>query len=53
MDFIERFFGISPDGGSGSLEAMLLTLPLVIYRAGCSRPQRSTLQTTDLTTRSQ
>jgi hypothetical protein len=30
MDFIERFFGISPDGGSGSLEAMLITLPLVI-----------------------
>lgn len=30
MDFIERIFGLSPDGGSGSLEAMLVTLPLVI-----------------------
>jgi hypothetical protein len=24
MDFIERLFGISPDGGNGSLEALLL-----------------------------
>ncbi len=28
MDFIERIFGISPDGGSGSLEAMLLFVPV-------------------------
>ena len=25
MDFIERIFGISPDGGDGSLEGMYLT----------------------------
>jgi len=31
MDFIERFFGVSPDGGTGSLEAVLITLPLVIF----------------------
>jgi hypothetical protein len=30
MDFIERIFGIAPDGGSGSLEAMLLILPVAI-----------------------
>jgi hypothetical protein len=28
MDFIERIFGISPDGGSGSLELLLLLIPL-------------------------
>ena len=26
MDFIERMFGISPDGGDGSTELMLLTV---------------------------
>jgi hypothetical protein len=30
MDFIERIFGIAPDGGSGSLEAMLFILPVGI-----------------------
>jgi hypothetical protein len=34
MDFIERIFGISPDGGSGSLEFLLLLIPIaVIYLA--------------------
>jgi hypothetical protein len=28
MDFIERLFGISPDGGSGSFESMLLFTPV-------------------------
>jgi len=28
MDFIEKIFGISPDGGSGLLEALLFLLPL-------------------------
>ena len=28
MDFIERLFGIAPDGGSGSLEFLLFALPL-------------------------
>jgi hypothetical protein len=27
MDFIERLFGLSPDGGSGSFEMMLLFAP--------------------------
>ena len=30
MDFIERLFGISPDGGSGSFEFLLLALPVAI-----------------------
>ena len=29
MDFIERIFGISPDGGSGLLELLLLLIPLL------------------------
>lgn len=29
MDFIERTLGISPDGGSGAFEVVLLLIPLV------------------------
>ena len=29
MDFIERIFGIAPDGGSGLLELLLFLIPLV------------------------
>ena len=28
MDFIERIFGISPDGGSGAFEFLLFALPI-------------------------
>jgi hypothetical protein len=28
MDFIERIFGIDPDGGSGILELLLFLIPL-------------------------
>jgi len=28
MDFIERIFGIAPDGGSGSLEMLLFLVPM-------------------------
>jgi hypothetical protein len=28
MDFIERIFGLAPDGGSGSFEFMLFTIPI-------------------------
>jgi hypothetical protein len=28
MDFIERIFGIAPDGGSGALEVLLFVIPL-------------------------
>jgi hypothetical protein len=37
MDFIERIFGIAPDGGSGALEFLLFVIPIagivLIYRA--------------------
>ena len=41
MDFIERIFGVSPDGGSGSLEFLLFALPIagIIY-FGWRRRQR-------------
>lgn len=29
MDFIERIFGISPDGGSGLFEVLLFLIPIV------------------------
>ena len=29
MNFIERIFGVSPDGGSGWLELLYLTLPFL------------------------
>jgi hypothetical protein len=29
MDFVERLFGIAPDGGSGSLEFLLFAVPIV------------------------
>jgi hypothetical protein len=28
MDFIERLFGVSPDGGSGLFEFLLFAVPL-------------------------
>jgi hypothetical protein len=28
MDFIEKIFGFSPDGGSGSFEFLLFTIPI-------------------------
>lgn len=29
MDFIERIFGVSPDGGSGLFEILLFMLPIM------------------------
>jgi hypothetical protein len=29
MDFIERIFGFSPDGGSGAFELLLFMLPVI------------------------
>ncbi len=29
MDFIERLFGIAPDGGSGTLEFILFAIPII------------------------
>lgn len=33
MDFIETWFGISPDGGDGSLEALYLLVFVVVAGA--------------------
>jgi hypothetical protein len=30
MDFIEKIFGVSPDGGNGLFEVMLFVIPLAI-----------------------
>jgi hypothetical protein len=30
MDFIERWFGVSPDGGNGSLEITVIILAIVV-----------------------
>jgi hypothetical protein len=41
MDFIERLFGISPDGGSGTLEAVYwLAVVTTISAAGLWRQLR-------------
>ncbi len=36
MDFIERIFGVSPDGGSGAFEFLLFLVPVagiyLLYR---------------------
>lgn len=47
MDFIERIFGIAPDGGDGSLEFFLFALPiagliaLALWRRQSRRKQRA------------
>jgi len=33
MDFIERIFGITPDGGSGLFEWLLLLIPFLCFTA--------------------
>jgi hypothetical protein len=33
MDFIERIFGISPDGGDGTFEIMLFVVPIALIAA--------------------
>jgi hypothetical protein len=41
MDFIERWFGLSPDGGDGSLEALyLVALVAAIAALVFRRPLR-------------
>jgi len=42
MDFVERLFGISPDNGSGTFEALiLLAITVLIAAAYWARRQRS------------
>jgi hypothetical protein len=42
MDFIERIFGIAPDGGSGALELLLFAVPIagLCYLAWRRRTKR-------------
>ena len=40
MDFIERWFGLSPDGGSGATEASILLALCVLVVALVWRQQR-------------
>ncbi len=40
MDFIERWFGVSPDGGDGTTELMYLTALVVVLVAVLYRPVR-------------
>ena len=42
MDFIERMFGVSPDGGDGSTEAIILLAITVILAMVVARRRRST-----------
>jgi hypothetical protein len=41
MQFIERLFGVSPDGGSGFLEFWLVVIPLIVLAARVILSQRS------------
>jgi len=38
MDFIERWFGVSPDGGGGSIELMYLIVLIIVVVALLYRP---------------
>ena len=40
MDFIERWFGVSPDGGDGSTELMYLVVFVVVVVVLLYRPVR-------------
>jgi hypothetical protein len=37
MDFIERHLGFSPDGGDGSVEALFITVLVMIITVAASR----------------
>ena len=43
MDFIERLFGIAPDGGSGAFEFVLFAIPIagLCYLALRHRDQKN------------
>ena len=48
MDFIERIFGLSPDGGSGLFELLLVMLALVGFVLRRTRARSSLLTTTSI-----
>jgi MYXO-CTERM domain-containing protein len=41
MDFIERLFGVSPDGGNGTIEALILFAASVVLMALVWRRRRN------------
>ncbi len=45
MDFLERFFHVSPDGGSGSTEAMYLIALAVLAALAFLEPVRRAMVT--------
>lgn len=47
MDFIERIFGLAPDGGSGSLEFLLFLVPIAGIAWLASRRRRSARRDND------
>ena len=49
MDFIERIFGWSPDGGDGSFEFLLFALPIagICYLVWRRRQRRPTVRDDD------
>jgi hypothetical protein len=40
MDFIERWFGVFPDGGNGSLEALYLLVAVSVVAIGWRTARR-------------
>jgi hypothetical protein len=47
MDFIERLFGVSPDGGDGSTELIYLTVIAIIVAALTYAGRRAARQRRD------
>jgi len=49
MDFIEKIFGVSPDGGSGAFEVLVFLIPIVglylLYQRRSSSPGDSARST--------
>jgi hypothetical protein len=41
MDFIEKIFGFSPDGGSGAFEVLVFVIPIVGLYLLCQRRSSS------------
>jgi hypothetical protein len=48
MDFIERIFGISPDGGSGATETLLFAIPILVLVLWRIRKRRSQISGTGI-----
>jgi len=48
MDFVERLFGFSPDGGSGLYEVVLIALTTIAVAAGMLRRAKRRAHRNDL-----